>query len=340
MAKRIDIHTHFAPLKFLNFAEEFEGKASAVSGLYRRKPRLTDPIARLELMDANYIDIHVLVPVPWLDGFPRIASDPETATKAARLMNDELAAVVATAPGRFRGVAMLPTVDGNAAAAELERTVKELGFIGAYVPVGPTAKRMDHPEYEILYEATVELDVSLWLHPSRPPIPSYIDEDQSKYLEWHAVGWPSDTTSAMYRIVFSGVFQRFPSIRILTHHHGGLIPYLAPRIEAAWAVFEQARLAPPTELPKPLIDHFKKFFCDTATLGFAPKSLELACEFFGPERILFGSDCPFDVNDGEASIHESLRSIEAMQVGESVRSAILENNAQAILKFPRGVPEI
>jgi predicted TIM-barrel fold metal-dependent hydrolase len=115
--KRVDIYTHFLPLRFLDFVEKHEGGLSSISALYRSKPRLIDPKARIELLDANQIDIHVLVPVPWLDGFPRVAKDPTLAATAARLMNDELAAVVATQPKRFRGVAALPTVDMDATVA-------------------------------------------------------------------------------------------------------------------------------------------------------------------------------------------------------------------------------
>ena len=86
-------------------------------------------------------------------------------------MNDELAAVVAAHPKRFRGVAILPVIDPDAMVSELRRCVTELGFVGAFVAVGPTARRMDHPDYEYLYKTLVELDATLWLHPSRRQAP-------------------------------------------------------------------------------------------------------------------------------------------------------------------------
>ena len=268
--------------------------------------------------------MHVLVPLPWIEGFPKVYADPALATKAARLMNDELAAVVATHPKRFRGVAILPTVDPAAMIAELHRAVTELGFVGAYVAVGPTAKRMDHPDYEQLYKAIVDPDVTLWLHPSRPPfIPDYTDEKLSQYYEWQLVGWPYDTTSAMFRIVFAGVFDRYPTIRIVTHHHGAFVPLLAPRLGNVWPAIEVVGLPMPTKISKPYVEHFRKFYCDTAASGFAPKALELAVEFFGPERVVFGSDLPFDVQDGQIFTVETLRSIDAMTVPPEMRAAIL-----------------
>jgi len=132
---RIDAHTHFAPPKFLEYAEKEEGKPFVLSGLYRSKPTLTDLQQRLALLDRNEVDVHVLVPLPWLEGFPKISSNRMLAAEAARIMNDELAAIVAAQPKRFRGVAMLPGVDPDAMIAELIRAVKQLGFVGAYVPV-------------------------------------------------------------------------------------------------------------------------------------------------------------------------------------------------------------
>jgi predicted TIM-barrel fold metal-dependent hydrolase len=331
---RIDVHTHFAPTKFIDFAEKQEGNPFVLSNLYRRKPTLTDVKRRIDLLDHNEVDIHVLVPVPWLEGFPRISSDRTLAAQAARVMNDELATVVAAAPKRFRGVAVVPALDPDAMVAELRRAIGQLGFVGAYVPVGPSVKRVDHPDYEALYRTLVELDVPLWLHPSRPPtIPDYIDEKASRYQEWQTIGWPHDTASAMYRIVFSGVFDRYPTLRIVTHHHGAFIPLMAPRLDAGWSLFEQVGPALPTKISRPYIDHFRKFYCDTAASGFAPKALELAVDFFGPERVLFGTDAPFDIQDGQIFIAETLRSIDAMAVSKEMRRAILSKNATRILKL-------
>jgi predicted TIM-barrel fold metal-dependent hydrolase len=301
--------------------------------MYRAKPALTEIGARLAILDRNEVDIHVLVPVPWLEAFPRIANDRTLAPQFARLINDEIAGVAAAQPARFRGVALLPSVDPDAMVAELHRAVKELGFVGAYVPVGPTAKRMDHPDYEALYRTIVELDTMLWLHPSRPPLPDYADEKVSRYQVWQQMGWPYDTTSAMYRIVFSGVFDRYPSIRIITHHHGGFVPYYVGGMLGSWEASEEEGQQFSDKISRPYIDHFKKFYCDTACKAFVPKVLELALDFFGPERMLFASDTPFGAADGQNFTAGALRSIEAMQVANEVRGTILSGNAQRILRI-------
>jgi len=331
---KIDAHTHFAPPKFIEFAERVEGHSFGLSPLYKALPALTGVRPRIDLLDKNGIDMNVLVPVPWIEAFPKIYADPALAAQAAKLMNDELASVVAAYPTRFRGVAILPVVDPDSMVSELHRAVTELGFVGAYVVVSPTAKHLDHPDYDALYKAIVDLDVTLWLHPSRPPfIPDYTDEKLSQYYEWQLVGWPYDTTSAMFRIVFSGVFDRYPTIRIVTHHHGAFIPLLAPRLDNGWPILETVGLPMPTKISKPFVEHFRKFYCDTAASGFAPKALELAFDFFGPERVLFGTDAPFDVQGGQIYISETLRSIDAMAVSPEMRTAMLSKNAARILKL-------
>jgi aminocarboxymuconate-semialdehyde decarboxylase len=330
---RIDAHTHFGPLKFIDFAEKAEGRPFVLKSIYAGRPTLTDAQARLNQLDQNNVDLNVLVPIPWIEVFPKVYADRSLAAQAASMMNDELAEVVVRHPDRFRGVAILPTVDPEIMITELNRAVRQLGFVGAYVAVGPTAKRMDHPDYDHLYKALVELDATLWLHPSRPPIVAdYADEKLSQFYDWQLVGWPHDTTSAMFRIVFSGVFDHYPQLRIVTHHAGGFVPLLAPRFANIWPDFE-AEHPLPTKISRPLIDHFRKFYCDTALSGFSPKGLELAVEFFGADRVLFGTDAPFGVNAGRTFISETLRSISAMTVSPETRTAILSNNAKRILRL-------
>jgi uncharacterized protein len=332
-ATRIDAYTHFSSKKFFEFAQQQGAEIPLAISVYNRLPTLFDVNERLNLMDQNEIGLHVLVPVPWLEAFPLIANDRKLAPQAARLMNDELAAFMAGKPDRFRGVALLPTVDPEAMLIELHRAVKDLGFIGAYLPVGPTVKRMDHPDFEPLYKAIVDLDVALWLHPSRPPVPEYADEKASRFFEFQIEGWLSDTSSAMFRIVFAGVFDRYPDIRIITHHAGGMLPTSAARADAMWNLFEFAGATLPTKVSKPYIDHFRKFYCDTAVFGYAPKVIDLAIDFFGPDRVLFGTDTPFDATGGRYFTQQTLRALEAVEASQLQKSALLNGNAKRILKL-------
>jgi predicted TIM-barrel fold metal-dependent hydrolase len=269
--KRIDAYSHFSSLKFLDFAERQAGRPFVLRSMYERLTTLTDWRERIGLLDKNEIDLHVLVPVPWLEAFPKIASDPALSAQAARMMNDELAGFVARQPKRFRGVAALPTASPDVMVAELHRAIKELGFAGGFIAVGPTAKRTDHPDMEALYRALVELDATLWLHPSRPPLPDYGDEKVSKFEDWITFGWLHDTTSAMVRIAFSGVFDRYPDIRIVAHHHGALLPVYAKRFDSLLALGELSGDVLPTKITRPYIDHFRKFYCDRPLSGMSPR---------------------------------------------------------------------
>jgi uncharacterized protein len=324
---RVDAYSHFSSLKFLDFAERQADRPFVLRSMYERLTTLTDWRERIGLLDKNEIDMHVLVPVPWLEAFPKIANDRILAAQTARMMNDELAAFVANQPKRFRGVAALPTVSPEVMVAELDRAVKKLGFLGGFIAVGPTAKRPDHPDMEFLYRALVELDATLWLHPSGPPMPDYVDEKVSQFEDWITFGWLHDTTSAMIRIVFSGVFDRYPGIRIVAHHHGALLPTHAKRFDSLLALGELSGDVLATKISRPYIDHFKKFYCDTAAFGYEPKVLEIALEFFGRERVLFGTDTPFDTSGGQYFTAETLRSIQDMGVSADVRMAVLSGNA-------------
>jgi hypothetical protein len=124
----------------------------------------------------------------------------------------------------------------------------------------------------------------------------------------------------MFRIVFSGVFERHPTLRIVTHHMARLYRCLNPGSETLCRRWSQLACQG-DEISKPYVDHFRRFYCDTAASGFAPKALELAVDFFGPHRVMFGSDTPFDVLGGEIFISETIRSIDAMAVAPETRAA-------------------
>ena len=153
------------------------------------------------------------------EAFPKIYGDRALAIQAAKLMNDELAAVIASHPRRFRGVAILPVVDPEAMVAELHRAIMELGFVGAFVAVGPTAKRTDHPDYEHLYK----VPCGAWMRRfgsirhGRRSVPDYAGREA---LPVSMIGcWSAGLTTrprAMFRIVLSGVFDRYPDN---THRH-------------------------------------------------------------------------------------------------------------------------
>src|SRR5207302_10247707 len=181
-------------------------------------------------------------------------------------------------------------------------------------------------------------DLPLWMHPVRPATRAdYASEPKSKYEIWQVLGWPFETSVAMARIVFSGMFMQLPKLRIITHHCGGMIPYFAGRAETLWAQLG-SRSADEDEsqvlkkLGKPPLEFFKMFYGDTV-LGGAAAPLACGIAFFGADRVVFASDCPFDPEGGPMFIREGIRSVEELGLPERDKRKIYFDNAVKLLRM-------
>jgi predicted TIM-barrel fold metal-dependent hydrolase len=333
---KIDFFSHFSAMPVIDYLEAAGGpKPHVFRSLFANTPTLIDAGQRLRLMDEFGISRSVLVPLPWLETAPAVHADPEKCLQAARLLNDELARVAAQRKDRFSAVAVLPTTNSQIMLAELNRAVKELQMAGGMFVTGPTVKRPDHPDYELLYAEASRLDVPLWIHPSRPPLyPDYIDEKDSKFQIWQTLSWLQDSSAAMVRIVFAGVFERYPTLKLVIHHHGALVPLFAQRMQYGWEYFEQnTGVKQATSISRPYIEHFKKFYCDTATQGKEPKLLEITTAFFGSDRVLFGSDAPMDASAGRSFTADSIASVAGMDLSAADKAKIFRGNALKLLKL-------
>jgi predicted TIM-barrel fold metal-dependent hydrolase len=211
---------------------------------------------------------------------------------------------------------------------------------------GYTVKPPDHPDLfdpasdETLYGKAVELDVPLWLHPAKPPVlGDYAGEDfppgpGSMFNIFQALSWLLDSSTAMVRMVFAGVFDKYPDLKVIIHHHGALIPLFAERMVYGWEFFEQNNGVPTSEIiEKPYIDHFKNFYCDTATQGFSPELLNIAIDFFGIDRMLFGTDAPMDATSGEIFTQTARDSVEATQLPTPDLKKIFSENTKRLIKM-------
>ena len=155
----------------------------------------------------------------------------------------------------------------------------------------------------------------------------------SQFQVWQGLSWLLDSSTAMVRLVFNGLFDRYPGIKIVIHHHGALIPLFAQRLQYGWDYFEQnTGVRQPTTIRRPYIGQFKKFYIDTATQGNEPLLLQMAVNFFGVDRVLFGSDCPMDATAGVAFTTDAIRSVNGLQVTEAERALIFNGNAGRVLK--------
>ena len=156
-----------------------------------------------------------------------IVSGP-IATHLARVANDSMAQLCAKHPDRFPGfAAALNMLDMDGAVAEGQRAIKQLGARGLQIYTNVAGRPLDDPAYLPIFALAAEHDLPIWLHPARTAsdMPDYTSEKVSRYEMWWCFGWPYETSVAMARLVFCGMFDRFPKLKIITHHCGGMIPY-------------------------------------------------------------------------------------------------------------------
>ena len=260
---------------------------------------------------------------------PESIADPNSSPELVRIGNDCLAEWCGIDPIRFPGfVASLPMNHPDAAMLEARRAVLELGAVGVQVYTHVNGSSLDRPEYLAVLEQLAEMDCPVWLHPLRSSShPDYPDEALSKFDLWWAFGWPHETSVCAGRLVFSGLFDRYPDMKIITHHAGGTIPIVEGRLESGLEALgtryvAEEQHAAETPLKETAIKAFRRFHADTATFG-SRLGIDAAEAFFGSERMYFATDFPF------AGIERSIRSVEGLS------NNILQGNAAALLESVR-----
>jgi predicted TIM-barrel fold metal-dependent hydrolase len=225
------------------------------------------------------------------------------------------------------------------ALEEMDRAIAKLGAKGIQVFTNVNGRPLDDPEFYPVFERCVKkYDLPIWLHPVRTvKFADYPVEAKSKYEIWWLFGWPYETSACMARIVFSGMLQKLPSLKIITHHLGAMAPYFDERIglgmdQMGARTSDEDYGALLKRLGKRPLDYFKMFYGDTSVNGSAP-AIRCGLDFFGPDRVLFGTDCPFDPEGGPAFIRESIRAIDSLKLTESVRNKIYHGNAMKMLRL-------
>ena len=332
---KIDVFAHLLPPRYLQernsradgrFASQYARYATANRGL-------TDLALRFSIMD-KFPDVRQILTIAG----PNIESitAPADAALCARIANDEMAALVAAHPDRFIGAcACLPMTDIDAALAEAERAIDTLGFLGVEIFTDIAGKPLDSPEFLPIFARMAEYDRPILLHPRRTNTTvDYAGEAHSKFLVYTNFGWPYESSMAMARLAFGGVMDRFPNLKIITHHAGGLVPFFHKRIELSWDFNEQLmgyeRDGAPGEPPP--IERYRRFYCDTAIQGNTA-ALMCALDFFGPDRMVFATDTPYDNQFGERVYRETIPAVDAMPVSDAVKQQIFEGNARRLFRL-------
>jgi aminocarboxymuconate-semialdehyde decarboxylase len=265
---------------------------------------------------------------------------PDAALELSRIANDEMAELVTRHPDRFvSAAACIPMNHVEGALGELDRAVTRLGFRAVQIYTDVQGRPLDDPEFTPVFDRAVELGIPILLHPVRGPSRAdYPGEQASRFDSWRIIGWLYDTVAAMTRLVFSGIFDRHPDVRIVTHHLGGFAPYAAERIREGYDKFLKAAQAKhePVPLAAHPYDYFPRFYADTITIGSVP-ALECGLRFFGVDRVMFATDMPFDTVGGRKYLEVALHAMAAIDIPEADKKKIFEANARRVFGLP-GAP--
>jgi len=333
---KIDIFAHIFPKPYFDKMVKIAPDSAHMQKRIRNIPSIVDLDERFRIMDRfkDYMQI-ICLPNPPIEIF----GPPNISTDMAKLANDGMAELVRKYPDRFPGfVASLPMNDPEGLLVEANRAIKELGGVGVQIFTNVLGRPLTRPETMPLFYLMAELDLPIWMHPARgAEFPDYKSEPKSHYEIWWTLGWPYETSVAMSHLVFSGLFDRHPNIKIITHHLGGMIPYFEGRVGPGWdqlgtRTSDEDYTLLLKKLKKRPLDYFRLFYADTALFG-AREATVCGLKFFGPERVLFGSDMPFDPEKGSAYIRWTIEVIDGLSIQPEERRAIYEGNARRILKL-------
>ena len=335
---KIDVYNHILPKPYFDKMTSMSEKGAYMMKRVTDIPMLYDVKARFEKIDQfgeDYVQI-LSLNLPPLE----VIAGPEDSPELARVANDSMAEVVSDHPHRFPGfVASLPLNNIEATLEETDRAIKTLGAKGIQIGSNVNGRPLDDPEFNPLWAKMAEYDLPIWLHPTRSAgdIPDYQTEQRSYYDMWWVFGWPYETSVAMGRLVFSGIFDRHPDIKIIAHHMGGMVPYFEGRVGPGLDQLGKRNDDPidvgaQAKLEKRPFDYFRMFYADTAVFG-SIAATECGLAFFGSDRVLFASDAPFDPERGSGYIRETLRVIDNITASREDKQKIYEDNARRLLKL-------
>jgi 2,3-dihydroxybenzoate decarboxylase len=316
---KIALEEHFMVPEFVEyFADTYQNISPALAndGLAALSD-LGD--RRIEIMDRNNIDFVVLS----LSG-PGVQVEPETnlACQRAKSVNDFLAREIEKRPNRYGGFAHLAMQDPVEAATELERCMHDLKFQGAMINGQTNGEYLDLDKYSVFWERAAALQAPIYLHPGnpvdRPAV--YAGHDEL----WGPVcSWTFETAAHALRLVFAGVFERYPDAQLILGHMGETLPISLWRFDSRWPVSHRDS----KELPQPPSFYIKRNIAITTSGVCSDAALRCALESMGEDNVMFSVDYPFEQTDVAA------RFIDGADISESRREKVANKNARRILRL-------
>ena len=295
----------------------------AYQRLYDRGP------LRLEQMDAAGIDFQIL---SLFDPGVQAETDTARAIDVARRANDDLAETVRGNPNRFGGFATLATQDPDAAAAELERAVTELGLVGGLINGHCQGRYLDDPAYEGLFERAQGMGAPIYLHPTAPH-PAVMEAWFAPYvgdgLHLASWGFAAETGTHVLRLIYSGLFDRFPRLQMIIGHLGEMLPFAAFRIDRYYGLGGDGSGHRLQRLPS---EYLRSNFYVTTSGNFSPPALACTLEVIGEDQVMFSVDYPMDDNRAGAEF------LASYPMDDAVRRKVSSENA--IRLFGGRIPEL
>ena len=337
---KLDIFPHIFPQPYFERMKQIaEGNPSLAAQLKRwmHIPVLWDLDKRMRMMKRfpGYKQILTLS-MPAIE----FLGSPEETPELARLANDGMAQIVQKHPGQFPAfVASLPMNNVAASLEEMDRAIGKLGARSIQIFTNVNGRPLDEPEFFPVFERMAnKYGLPVWVHPSRTAkFADYETETKSKYEIWWLFGWPYETSAFMARLVFSGMLDRLPKLRIITHHLGAMAPFFVNRIgygmdQLGARTSDEDYASLLKKMAKRPVDYFRMFYGDTSVNG-ARSAIRCGIDFYGTKRVLFGTDCPFDPQGGPLFIRETIKALDGLKLKKDDARRIYFGNAMQMLKL-------
>ena len=332
----IDGHTHGFHGGYFDQLETAGGqwaktRIDRVRERSKGRPVYIDAALRVEQLERNNIDLQVVTPSHLLDPnlFP---GDTSTQLAIAVALNDNMAKLMEDSKGKLLTAASVPLmIFEQGGRKEMERAIKTLGLKAINLPSHLNGKPLDSPEVEPFWALADEMSIPVYIHPANPA--GHTDRSyEAEYDLTHNFGWPFETVLVLARLVFSGVMERYPTLKVVSHHlGGGMTPFFWGRINETYIPEDQEKHLGRV-LPKPLFDYYSRFYYDTAVGGSAA-AVRCAYEVFGADQLVFATDAPNGPGTGEVRLETYPDVIRSLGLSESENQKIFEGNARRILNL-------
>ena len=320
----IDVHNHFYPKAYLNAVARggcvakpgtdpesgnplviYEGDFNIVDLGHRnaefRLQAIADAGIDMQLLSMTTPGVHI--------------EEAGRGVELARAVNEGFSKTVKESKGHFEAMAALPLQNPEKSAMELEHAVKNLGLRGGTVFTNINGKTLEHQVFEPVFEAAWRLGVPLFIHPTTP-------EPSEAFLDFRlaaTVGFPTDTTLCVARLIFSGLLDKFPGLKIISSHLGGTLPYLAERLDRGFQAYPECK-----GIKKTPSEYLKEIYYDCVL--FDPKTVEFAVSTMGPSQFMVGSDYPHQIG----SLENAVGVVDALNLPETEKNMIRSDNARRL----------